>query len=61
VEGDIIGELPELGRFFLESARGFELFLNFWDGWIGVDIFWDGVGEGSGVEVVRGRAEVVVW
>jgi hypothetical protein len=45
----------------MESGRGFELFLNFWDGWKGVDIFCDGVGEGSGVEVVRGRAEVVVW
>jgi hypothetical protein len=45
----------------MESVRGFELFLNFWDCWIGIDIFRDGVGEGSGVGVAWGRAEVVVW
>ncbi len=48
-----------MGRFLLESARGFKLFLNFLDGLIGVEIVV--VGVGVEVEVGWGWVEVVGW
>lgn len=43
-----------MGRFILESVRGFELFLNFLDGLMGVKMVGVGVREEVGVEVEVG-------